>query len=200
MRSDVTQVLDRYNSLQLDIKSTEASVSVTELKLQDLLAEQETSEKAKVVIGSVKGLLSSSSVSQLIDLFNAALHAIFDKPDSYIAWNIESSRLELIDVNQDGSQLVTDLTESNGGGLATVISTVADIFLLVKNGSRRLLVYDEHWTAVSSCYFDKFIDFIRQACKDLNIDILLVSHDDRLTPEMVDHVYQIKDGKSIKVK
>lgn len=81
-----------------------------------------------------------------------------------------------------------------------MLSFIFDLFLLIKQGGRRLLVYDEAFQAVSSEYYDDFIKFMVKACKDLNIDLLCVTHDARLTPDMVDHAYRIENGKSIKLK
>lgn len=195
MRQDVQQVLDKYQSLQHQLEAQRTQVSATQSKLDELLNEQQTSENAKVAIGAAKALLSSSSVGQLLELLNTGLHSIFET-DSTIHWNPENSRLEL----HDSTGLVTDLQSGNGGGLNATLSFICDLYLIVKSGHRKLLIYDEAFTSISDIYFGKFMDFMKQACHDLGVDLLCVSHDVRLQDEMVDHVFQIVDGKSIKVK
>ena len=67
-------------------------------------------------------------------------------------------------------------------------------------GKRRFLAFDEAFTQVSDKYFSNFVEFIRQLCKDLDLDILLISHDQRISIDDVDSVYVIEDGKSKKLK
>jgi hypothetical protein len=163
-------------------------------KKDELLQEQQLIERTKVALEQARPLISASSIRQLEMLANTALHNIFDIPGE-IQFDVESKRF----VINSGEQ-VMDLAEASGGGLVTVISFVFDLFLLVKKGCRKLLVYDEAFYAVSDQYFEDFVNFMKQACHDLGVDILLVSHDARLTVDMVDRAYRIENGKSVKVK
>lgn len=197
--------MSNYSSLnakiQLDLNSLKSSINTLKLqydvakrKMEELLSEQDLIERTRVALDQARPLLSANSIKQLETLANTAVSSIFGL-NSTITYDIESRRFVL----SDGTN-VCDLADSNGGGLVTVISFVFDLFLLVKQGCRRLLVYDEAFYAVSDVYYDEFIRFVNRACKDLGVDLLLVSHDVRLDPSMVDTVYRIENGKSIKVK
>ena len=72
--------------------------------------------------------------------------------------------------------------------------------LINKLGCRRFLAFDEAFTQVSASYFPSFVAFIREMCKQLNVDLLLISHDQRITADDVDHLYKMEDGHAIKLK
>ena len=95
---------------------------------------------------------------------------------------------------------IVERADSSGGGLVTALSFTFDLFLLVKNGCRKLLVYDESFYAVSDQYYEDFMAFVRKACADLGVDMLLVSHDARLNISMVDTAYRIDKGHAHKIK
>lgn len=183
-----------FSSLLSSLEAAKVSLSTTETQLSSLLEESLLLEESKVALEQAKPLISASSITQLESLANTAIESIFGFPGT-ISWDPESKRFQF-----STTTLSTDLVDSNGGGLLTVISFVFDIFLLVKQGARRILVYDEAFTAISDEYFPAFLDFLRQAIHDLDIDLLLVSHDVRIDPSVADTCYRISDHKSIRVK
>lgn len=172
----------------------ESQLLNTQHKMDEVLQEQVLLEKTTLALQQARPLLSASSIKQCEQLANAAISSIFNFPYT-VEYNIETQRFIL-----NKGDYTTDLADAEGGGICTVVSAVFDMFLLAKTGCRRLLVYDEAWYAVSSEYFDNFISFMRQSCKELGIDILLVSHDDRLTLDMVDRAYRIDKGHSQRIK
>lgn len=182
------------SDLKANLAHSEASYMAATSKLDSLIQESALIEETKVALEQAKPLLSASFIKQLETLANTALSNIFHM-DGAIEWDIESKRFVL----RQGD-LVTDLVDSNGGGLNSVVSLVFDLFLLVKQGCRRLLVYDEAFTAISDEFFPDFIAFLKQAIHDLDCDLLLVSHDVRIDPDMADTCYRIHEGKSIKIK
>lgn len=182
------------STLQVSLKTLESQLEAANVKKRSLLDEQDLIERTRVALEQARPLLSASSIKQLEDLANTALSTIFGI-EGEISYDIESKRFVITD-----DLKVVDLVESSGGGLVTALSFVFDLFLLVKRGCRKFLVYDEAFTAVSDAYYDNFMTFMRQACKDLGVDLLLVSHDVRLKPSMADTVYKIENGKSIKIK
>lgn len=188
------QLNQRLVSLRANYQSAQVSLATAQEKLDQLLEENKLIEETKVAIEQARPLLSASSIKQLEALANTAIQSIFHM-DGEVQWDIESKRFVL---SKDGQ--LTDLVDSNGGGLNTVISFVFDLFLMVKQGCRRILIYDEAFTAVSDEYFPDFMQFLHQAIHDLNCDLLLVSHDVRIDPSMADTCYRIEDGKSIRVK
>lgn len=183
----VTELRASYNAMEVQLQTSND-------KMSQLLQEQDLIERTRVALEQARPLLSASSIRQLEALANTALSTIFDIQGE-VTFDVESKRF----IINDGEKIV-DLADSSGGGLVTALSFTFDLFLLVKNGCRRLLVYDEAFYAVSDQYFDDFMTFVRKACKDLGVDLLLVSHDARLSIAMVDTAYRIENGHSTKIK
>jgi energy-coupling factor transporter ATP-binding protein EcfA2 len=62
------------------------------------------------------------------------------------------------------------------------------------------MVYDEMFTQLDDAALTRFLEFVEKLCDDIGLQILLVTHDQRIQPEAVKHYYRIEDGKSIKIK
>ena len=70
----------------------------------------------------------------------------------------------------------------------------------MKLKKRRFLCFDEQFTQISDEYFENFMAFLKVLSKDLNVDILLVTHDKRIEDDMIDHLYVMEDGIARKIK
>lgn len=184
----------QFNDLCANARQVETQLLTAQQQMDRIVLEQGVIERAAVALTMAKPLLSASTIKQAESLANSAISSIFRQPWT-VSYDVESSRFVL---NKDGYD--TDLADSQGGGLVTVVSTVFSIYLLMKLGKRRFMALDEAWTQVSSEYFPRFMAFIKKMCADLHLDILLISHDVRISDEMVDHIYEISDGVSKKLK
>lgn len=184
----------KFSDLQDQRKHLETEIETAEFKMQQILKEQDLIERTLLALQQAKPLLSASSIKQCEELANSAISSVFGFPYT-VEYNIETQRFNL-----NKGDYITDLAEAEGGGLVTCISFCFDVYLLVKMGKRRFLAYDEAFTQISDKYFPSFIQFIKQMCNDLGVDLLLISHDQRISPEDADTVYVIEDGKSRRVK
>lgn len=185
---------DKYQKLLEDQRHLEAEVESASFKMQQIVKEQDLIERTVVALQQAKPLLSASSIKQCEELANSAISSVFGFPYT-VEYNIETQRFNL-----NKGDYITDLADAEGGGLVTAISFCFDVYLLVKMGKRRFLAYDEAFTQISDKYFPAFIQFVKQMCHDLGVDLLLISHDQRIGPEDADTVYVIEDGKSRRVK
>ena len=70
----------------------------------------------------------------------------------------------------------------------------------MKLGKRRFLAFDEQFTQISDQFLGNFLEFIKVMCNDLGADIMLITHDERISLDDVDTSYLIENGKSIKIK
>lgn len=198
MRQDQIAVVKRlqkeYNDLITSRDHIQNTVNVSNQKLKEVLEEQDLLERTTIALQQAKPLLSASSIRQCEKLANSAISSVFGF-DYTVEYNVETNRFLL-----NKGNFVTDLADAEGGGMVTVISFVFVVYLLVKLGKRRFLAFDEHFTQISDKYFPSFIEFVRTLCKDLNLDILLISHDQRIQPDDVDRCFIIENGKSKRVK
>lgn len=184
----------RYEQLNANIFHIENVIRTTESELAKITNEKELIERASLALKQVRPLLSGSSIKDCEQLANSAISSIFGF-DYTVEYDLESNRFVL-----NKGDYSTDLSEAEGGGIITVISFVFLIYLIVKLNKRRLIILDEAFTQISDAYFDKFIEFVNQLCTDLGFDILLVSHDQRITVDSVQHAYLISNGESKKIK
>jgi len=144
-------------------------------------------------MGLAKELLTKNSLKQCEELATLAVRTIFDL-DASVVYDMDGGQF-LLDYG-DGRR--SDLTNSQSGGVVTVVSFVFAVYLIMKTGSRRLMLWDESWMAVSKQHYARFIGFVNKVCADFDFDILLVSHDDRLTDDMVSRSYTMIDGGALR--
>lgn len=170
-------------------------VTVSQLKMDEILKEQDLIERSLLAIQAAKPLLSASSIKQCEQLANSAISSVFGLPYT-VEFNVETKKFNL-----NKGTYVTELSEDGeGGGMLVVISFVFTVYLLVKLNKRRFLAFDEAFTQISDKYFPAFLEFINQLCKDLGVDILWISHDARVTVDDVSHAYVIENGQARKLK
>jgi hypothetical protein len=200
---DSTDLMIRYDSLvsirDRAIKRNEILRAQLQSALDQLTKvneEYRILENSVQALKDVKPLLSVHSIEQCEKLANAALSAIFNT-DAKLYYDSEDCRFKI-----NEGDFSTDLVRGNGGGYIAVISFVFNIFLLMKLNKRLFLAFDEHFTQISSVnnYFFNFFEFLNQLVKDLNIDILLITQDDRISEEMVDRIYFMENGTANRKK
>lgn len=184
----------RYERVTGDIRRVQSVLDNAERSLAEINSERELIERSLLALKQVRPLLSGSSIRECEDLANSAIKSIFGF-DYKVEYDLEGNRFVL-----NKGEYSTDLSEAEGGGIITVISFVFLVYLIVKLNKRRVIFLDEAFTQVSDSYFGAFIGFVNSLCDDLGFDLLLVSHDQRITADDVRHVYQIADGKSKRLK
>lgn len=186
--------LEESKNLERDIVNKTALYNSQAEKLQQVVDEQSRVIKSLQAIKDVRPLLSVSAIEKAEKLADAALAAIFDFP------------AKLVYSEEDGRFFVStpkgeaDLQEGSGGGLQAVVSFVFTVFLLMKEEARLFIALDEAFTQLDDDALVRFIDFLNVMCADLKMDILLVSHDARISQDQVNHMYRIEEGKSFKIK
>lgn len=187
-------IFGKYERLRVSITNlTEQLYKHTEA-VEAYKKEYALIDKGLTALKDAIPILSATSIRACEELANNAIQTVFGL-DYTVEWDADSGRFVL-----NKGDYVTDLADSEGGGLLTLVSFCFNIFLINKLGCRRFLAFDEAFTQVSASYFPSFVAFIREMCKQLNVDLLLISHDQRITADDVDHLYKMEDGHAIKLK
>lgn len=194
-------VIERYRKLADSREKLKSNFSLLSSQLTQALKQiDEINEEKRLLENSLQALkdakpiLSANSIEQCEKLANSALATIFET-DATLKYSSEEGRFII-----DEGDYSTDLKEGNGGGYLAVISLVFNLFLLMKLKKRRFLCFDEQFTQISDEYFENFMAFLKVLSKDLNVDILLVTHDKRIEDDMIDHLYVMEDGIARKIK
>lgn len=194
-------VIERYRKLADSREKLKSNFSLLSSQLTQALKQiDEINEEKRLLENSlqalkdVKPILSANSIEQCEKLANSALATIFET-DATLKYSSEEGRFII-----DEGDYSTDLKEGNGGGYLAVISLVFNLFLLMKLKKRRFLCFDEQFTQISDEYFENFMSFLKVLSKDLDVDILLVTHDKRIEDDMIDHLYVMEEGIARKIK
>lgn len=91
---------------------------------------------------------------------------------------------------EDGTQVEGVADQSFGGSILTIQSILMRITVIFRRNLRPLLLLDETLSAVANKYVDRAARFLSSLCKNLGIDILLISHDEALVGA-ADRSYQV---------
>jgi hypothetical protein len=91
---------------------------------------------------------------------------------------------------ENGTLVEGEADQSFGGSILTMQSILMRITVIFRRGLRPLLLLDETLAAVAQKYVDRAAKFLSSLCKNLGIDILLISHDEALV-SAADRSYQV---------
>ena len=128
---------------------------------------------------------------QIEDIINQGLTYIY-KDDSIkvsVDTVFKNNKTQFTIAIKDSKVESTNLEDSFGGG---VLATVAFLFKVVVNilsKNEKFMVFDESLTFVSKHYQENLSSFIKKLCQDLDMTIVLVSHQPLLHSQ-ADIVYE----------
>lgn len=196
---------ESVDSLNKKVSFLQGSREIISRDLNKLKAASDSSEMEIAILDEVITFFSGSINQRLIevestisDMINKGLRYIF-KTDSIslsIATEIKSSKTQFKLVLTDGNSTSTKLEESFGGGLVSIVSFLFQTVVSVLNNNERLLVFDETLNFVSRSYQPALSEFIKQLCKDMDITLLLITHQPTImeSADKVVEAYATVDG------
>jgi ABC-type branched-subunit amino acid transport system ATPase component len=192
----VTECLEQIKNTEQQLLIASSQLYSYEQQLAVLNEEIILQERAKIALQQALPLLSADNIKYCIDLCNLAIDNIFQRNDiEGIEYDLQKQAFILC----YSSGLKTDIATAESGGMASVVSIVLTLFLITSLGHRRFIVTDEQFSGISSSYIETFYTFLKQLAKDLDIDLLMITHDKRVTPDMVDQILEVKEGTVIKL-
>lgn len=195
LHTRVQQVKSDYDVLQRTYESNLSRLDELGSQISKIREEQALLETSRTILESVKKILTKSSLEYCEKLATYAVRSIFNL-QAEVKYSATDGKFYLC--FEDGMN--SDIAGDEGGGIKTVISFIFSLYLVIKSNSRRVMFFDEAWTQVSAEYFPAFISFVRQICKELNFEILLVTHDERITLDDVDTAYFMEKGVCKRIK
>lgn len=128
-------------------------------------------------------------------IITSALKSVF--PDDYecvIEFGTKSNRTEAKIIFMKGSEVIEDPINSVGGGVIDVASFAARVAFIFLSGSRKVLIADEPFKAVSVDLRSKIPEMLKLLSNKLEMQFIIVSH----LPELLDgadKIVTIKEGK-----
>lgn len=191
----VQQAKTNYETLIKNHESDVARLNELGEQITKIREEQALLETSKTVMDEAKKILTKTSLEYCERLATVAVKTIFNLSAEVKYSSTDGKFYLMLD---DG--MVSDIAGDEGGGIKTVLSFVFSLYLVIKANSRRVMFFDEAWTQVSAEYFPAFIDFVKQICVELGFEILLVTHDERITLNDVDTAYFMEKGVCKRIK
>lgn len=191
----VQQAKTNYETLIKNHESDVARLNELGEQITKIREEQAILETSKTVMDEAKKILTKTSLEYCERLATVAVKTIFNF-SAEVKYSSTDGKFYLM--FDDG--MVSDIAGDEGGGIKTVLSFVFSLYLVIKANSRRVMFFDEAWTQVSAEYFPAFIAFVKQICVELGFEILLVTHDERITLNDVDTAYFMEKGVCKRIK
>lgn len=141
----------------------------------------------------------AKNVDAISDLVTTGLHHIID--DQTIKFTIKpdhkASRIEMqFLVEQDGFS--GDPLDSFGGGATAIISFILRVAVMSRVNCSNLLILDESLSALANVYVPGCADFLRKISEELDINILMVTHNNEFLSK-AHTAYEGVKGTSLKL-
>lgn len=194
VKQEANRFLKEARDAKVALETSLAALKSLEGRMVELVKQQQYTVEALQALKDVRPILAASSIEKAVGLANNALQVIFGTQE--VVRYVEEDMRFVVDTPLGE----TDLVAANGGGYLAVVSFIFTLFLILKTNSRRFLAMDEQFTMISDEALENFIIFLRKLCKDLGIDVMLITHDARIEVESVDAAYLIENGMSKKIK
>ncbi len=188
-RSKADQAKGRRDAVDLALRETRSEIH--------RLSDEE--ELLDLVAGLFRTLIDrevTTGVQAVERLQTEGLQAVFPDQNLKVRANVDVQRgkvsVDLLtqQVLPSGESIEGLSTDSFGGSVLTVQSILLRIIVMLRRGLRPILLLDEALPAFDENYIGNFASFLTVLCQKLNIDILVITHNQALF-EAATHSYRI---------
>lgn len=208
LTSKIIALSSRLNSVEAKLQYLEGqretlTVQLAEnnLRLQSIIAEEDTFLKAGSLLQSVSEKTRDDSITKIEGIVTSALQEVLDNPAIEFKIIFENKRNAVsvefwIRDNLVGTNI--DLVQGEAGGLKSVVSTLLRLIIIDLHSPRieGLIVLDEVGSQISVEYQERFGKFLHTYAHLMNRQIVLVSHLDRVK-ENADRLIRLSQVKGV---
>lgn len=181
-----------------DADELERRIAEKEKALESLRRSADVTARSHDYLDALVKEESVRFVQNLTDILNYGMRTIFDDEEYTISIQTDGSRASIwLDYESGGQHVHTDI-RSCGGGIRTVIGFLMQVYFLYQHEAGNIIVVDEGFSQLSAQYMPNLFRLIHELCEKNGLDILLVTHDQRVM-EYADRHYEIKDGEAVEV-
>lgn len=193
------QIFERLNSKKIDAFN---AIEENEKKVERLGRQIEIYEEARTVFTSVLEKIQEETKARIEGLVTLAIQSVFESEDIFfkIKFEQKNNRVYAVPLIVENDQEY-EPEEDMGGGIIDVISVALRIILwhMETPRKRNILILDEPFRFTGKLV-PKAGEMLKYIAKNLNLQVVMVSHDDDLI-EICDRVYIIKKiNKTSEVK
>lgn len=171
-----------------------------ETELEHLSDEIETLGKALGVLHTLSTSIQEHFLKGIESLVSEGLSAVFEETIKFHITATTRNKQVNLDFtleNKDGTE--TDLLDARGGGLVSLCGVLLRVIMcrLMSDRVRQVLVLDEALGMLSSNYQQSAGELLDKLSKELDMQIMLVSHNNEIA-ETADRLYELRrDGNSV---
>ena len=190
-------ILRRYEELKAEVRVLNRELQRKESEDEELKAEYIDQIKAADFLVAIGQEIHKEAVEKIESVVTIAISHVYDRPFSFrLIFETQRSNIEARPVIFEGKNEY-DIKDDLGGGLVDIASFAMRIALwsIHSPQSRSIFILDEpfKWTGN---YIDKAGAMLKYLADELNLQIILVSHDKELVA-ICDRVYTVShDGKN----
>lgn len=164
----------------------EQQLSFVEKEIKELTYREDLLLQVTNLIRHLIDIEVTRGVSAVEELQTEGLREIFFDQDLKVRAEVGVSRGKVAVTfltsqgREDGSVVEASGGDAFGGSIATMQSVLMRITVIFRRKMRPLLILDETLAAVADRYVERAAKFLSVLAKRLDLDVLLVSHDDAL--------------------
>ena len=165
------------------------------LAIDELSSDIQLLDQTLIILQKVSTSIQENFLRTLESLVSEGLTAVFDESIKFkIAPSVKNNIVHLDFELENVDGIVTDIVDARGGGLISFCSVLLRILvvrLLAPFGVRQVVFLDESLGMLSDGYVPAAGEFLSKLAMDLNIQILLVTHQRDLA-DYADMAYELK--------
>lgn len=169
-------------------------------EVEELTAQKETFERAAAVLASIGEERQQQAQAQVEGLVTRGLQAVFGEELSFhIEQTMSGARPEVNFLVRstlaDGKVIETDVLSSRGGGLASVVGAMLRVVIMILEGNKSPIAFDETFGMLSAEYEGRLAEFLKLLAEEADIQIILVTHSDAYN-DFADRRYRFELNKA----
>lgn len=172
------QLIERYNEAKTEQKLLRSQIKDKQTKLKHLEKSVKDTEKARWVLNEVIKQTQSHFKDQVEALVTTAIGTVFDRPFEFkLQFNEKPTKTEIQPIIKEGDNEYIPKLEM-GGGIIELVSIAFRVVLWSMSDPqpRNVLILDEPCRMLGNLA-ERFGDFLTQISKELNLQIIMITHD-----------------------
>lgn len=185
--TEMTEKLQRYSDALESLKEKRKAIEYNRMECHELLSDNEVkyanTKEVREISQRFAEHVQTTCYRQLADLVSRCLSAVFDVPYKLeLIPQTKANRMEIEIVLHQGDKTIGDPMNSVGGGVVDVVSMALRIaaMMLSRPQVNHIIIMDEPFRFVSVEYRPKIKSLIEMLASELNVQFVLVTHDEEL--------------------
>lgn len=195
------ETIARTEQLLKTVEYYQRELNYTDSKILDCDANISVLSARKTMIGTARefhkkaiDILYQTSIKELEDLINDVVSSVFFDRNLEVKMELTDSRSKSLVwyVIDKDTGIQMSVKNGVGRGVRTVLSFIIQSYYLLSLGSKYMFI-DEGYSYISEAYVGKFFEFVKLLCKEKDLALVMISHDNRFM-DYADSYYFVSGG------